>query len=428
MSMEEFLEECGLRGPLRLIVDDPLAVGGPSVWEVRQPFAVIGREAWADLPLARADVSRCHAYLQVIAGRIFCVDLHSRMGIRWMEGRRPWGWIDEGETVRIGPIQLRPAEAGSVLPAQWTAADALPISRAFGLPTSDEAVLRLIDTEGRPPAWRVSRSLVMVGRAPSCKVQVPGLGCADVHAGLVRTRGGLWVVDLLGPGGTRVNGVSVRCARLGDGDELQFGTRQFVVHWGASASRLLAAMSAPRPRRDPGFAMPPVSGAAPEGPLEQVAVTATPLVESENSLVVELLREMSRQQAENSEQFQKVVFMLYQMHQDQMTLVNDELERLRRLVDERTALPGPRATGAALRAPAAPERSPSSPLPAPSPLPGVPPLPASPADLVDASPAPGEDPQGDAHLLLARRLSTVQNAGRGRLTRLLGRNRRPRKR
>lgn len=430
MHTEEFLEECGLSGSLRLAVDDPHAAVGPGAWELHQPFAVIGREAPADVVLGRADVSRCHAYLQAIGGRVFCVDLHSRTGIHWEEGRRPWGWVDPGEAVRIGPARIRPGGSASGRPAQGSVVDALPISRAFGLFTGDEAVLRLLDSDVRPSAWRISRSLVLVGRSPSCKVQVPGPGCADVHAGLVRTRGGLWIVDLLGPGGTRVNGVPVRCARLGDGDELLLGSHRFVVYRGASASRIVAAMAAQRPRRDPGFAVPPVSGAAPEGPFEQASATPAPLVESENSLVVELLREMSRQQAENTEQFQKVVVMLYQMHQDQMTLVNGELERLRRLVDERTALPPSPGAGSSPRTPAALERSPSSSstLPVPSPFHDVPTLP----DLADACLAAGEDPQGDVHLLIARRVSTAQTEGRGRLNRLFGGiargRRRPRKR
>src|SRR5262245_26155864 len=70
-STSQFLRACGAAGPLRLSVESP---AGEEVirGEFDQPFLLIGREEWADLPLANSAVSRRHAFLQVIDGRLFC--------------------------------------------------------------------------------------------------------------------------------------------------------------------------------------------------------------------------------------------------------------------------------------------------------------------------------------------------------------------
>src|SRR5438067_12259201 len=104
--MAQFLEACGATGPLQLQVEAP---GQPEPVRrlLPQPFAVVGRNPEADLPLDDARVSQRHAYLQVIAGRLFCVDLQSRTGVSW--GRRPLrsGWLERDRAVGIGPFRVR---------------------------------------------------------------------------------------------------------------------------------------------------------------------------------------------------------------------------------------------------------------------------------------------------------------------------------
>src|SRR5436305_14464277 len=76
---EEFSTDCGLAGPLELDV----ATAGLPGWRCTfaQPWVVIGREQGATLPLDDAAVSRRHAYLQVLDGRLFAVDLGGRTGL-----------------------------------------------------------------------------------------------------------------------------------------------------------------------------------------------------------------------------------------------------------------------------------------------------------------------------------------------------------
>ena len=107
--MHEFLEACGLDGRLRLDLDGP---AGPVRLALEQPFAVIGRNVGADLTLSDRRVSRRHAYVQAIAGEVFCVDLGSRAGILWGRHRRRSGWIDREQGVVINPFRIRRRPGG----------------------------------------------------------------------------------------------------------------------------------------------------------------------------------------------------------------------------------------------------------------------------------------------------------------------------
>jgi hypothetical protein len=80
-SPQEFLEACGARSPLVLEIERY----GPSE-KVRHtlslPFALIGHDERADLRLDDEQVSSRHAYLQVAAGRLWCV-MSYRRGLQY---------------------------------------------------------------------------------------------------------------------------------------------------------------------------------------------------------------------------------------------------------------------------------------------------------------------------------------------------------
>ena len=54
--------------------------------EFNYPYAIVGRGEGCDIILPDPEISFRHAYLQVIEGRVFCVDLASRNGVRWPDG------------------------------------------------------------------------------------------------------------------------------------------------------------------------------------------------------------------------------------------------------------------------------------------------------------------------------------------------------
>src|SRR5215469_18968862 len=77
-----FRTSCGATAPLELKVSGPgWGDGERRVFE--HPFVLVGRQEGSCLRLEDGEVSRRHAYLQQLGGRVFCVDLGSRTGIRW---------------------------------------------------------------------------------------------------------------------------------------------------------------------------------------------------------------------------------------------------------------------------------------------------------------------------------------------------------
>ena len=84
-----FAEACGATAPLDLRVD---LVGGGVLAEgtVAQPFTLVGRDDACDVTLADPDINPRHAWLQVLGGRVYAVDLGSRTGlgelVRWQNG------------------------------------------------------------------------------------------------------------------------------------------------------------------------------------------------------------------------------------------------------------------------------------------------------------------------------------------------------
>jgi pSer/pThr/pTyr-binding forkhead associated (FHA) protein len=220
--MDLFLRACGATGPPRLGVEPP-AVAAAVRRESGPPFLLAGREARADLPLDDPAVSKRHAYLQVIAGRVFCLDLQSRGGVRWDGRPRHSGWLEPGQAVGIGPFTVRLLGDGLATPAA-PAADYDPLA---SLPPDQDPLprvgLEVLSGSQRNTTWRMDRVLALVGQAPVCQVRAASRGVSRCHCGLLRTPLGLWVIDLMATEGTSVNGTPVRWARLGDGDELRLG-------------------------------------------------------------------------------------------------------------------------------------------------------------------------------------------------------------
>ena len=70
------------------------------------------------------------------------------------------------------------------------------------------------------------RVMSMIGSAKSCKFRLTDRSVSAIHASLLRTPAGLWVVDLRGGHSISVNGVPMRSSELVDGDVLSIGRYQ----------------------------------------------------------------------------------------------------------------------------------------------------------------------------------------------------------
>src|SRR5437879_3614258 len=104
-NQDTFLTACGVEGPLTVTV-----VGRGDLdrraQTVEAPCVVVGSDPRCDVVLKDARVGRAHLYLQVIAGRVYAVDLGSRTGSH--RGMSPCAaaWLREGEFIRVGPFHV----------------------------------------------------------------------------------------------------------------------------------------------------------------------------------------------------------------------------------------------------------------------------------------------------------------------------------
>jgi pSer/pThr/pTyr-binding forkhead associated (FHA) protein len=186
------------------------------------PFTLVGRDDACDVTLTDAEVNPRHAWLQVIAGRVFAIDLGSRTGLGWEGGGTGSGWLDVGTPVRVGPFQIRLRSPVSPKPAPFPPRYN-PLQTDPACTKSRSAVtLEFRNGKRAKDRWVVNRLVTLVGRAPECKVRLTAEDITGHHCGLVFTAEGLWVVDLSGRG-VVVNGERMRVSPLPHGAELWVG-------------------------------------------------------------------------------------------------------------------------------------------------------------------------------------------------------------
>lgn len=380
-----FLAACGATGPLR-VRRQFAGTSDAEVVALDRPFVVVGRDPKADLVLDHGDVSRRHAYLQLVGGRVVCFDLLSRTGTNWRPSRASEG--PPGPVFQVGPFRLRPLETPDADPTP------API---------DPPPFALVPDDSAP--WSPGLDVALIGRASACGLQLEGTGVSKVHAALVWTPEGPWVVDLLADEGVLLNGSPTRFALLDDGDELRLGSARLAVRLDAGprgGPRLIEPTSRPLG--------PPPSRALRRVKARPVptprAVEAEPEVltgrsEVSDELLAALVREFGRSQQEMAAQFQQAIVtvcrMFAGMHQEQMALLRDELAELRRATSPPPALPAAEV--------------PPAPSPPPPPKPKVP----EPPPLREPIP----DVPDDIHVWLARRVQDIQDEGEGRWKKIL---------
>ncbi len=232
-----FLDACGLSSALTLECDDPgLPAASSMCHEHGLPFVVVGRDPRSDFHLNDPLISRRHAYLQVIAGRIFCIDLESRSQIRWDGADDPATkrWLEQDQFIWLGRYRLRwrgrlgkSAQDAEIVdplsshPFDQAAADHLPAAEI-------ELPIRIGETLS---SWKISPRLSLIGRSAECQLVLTDDSVSTYHASLVRTPLGIWVVDMLSRQGVWVNGTRVRWAWLDDGDTLRVGRFAFVLRY-----------------------------------------------------------------------------------------------------------------------------------------------------------------------------------------------------
>ncbi|HEY7159169.1 MAG TPA: FHA domain-containing protein [Gemmataceae bacterium] len=448
-SPQQFLEACGVPTPLQVEVERPDQHETIRT-TLSLPFALVGRDERADLPLDDARVSLRHAYLQVVAGRLWWVDLDSRRGTHGSQGRQTTGLLDAGQRLRIVSFHVRllsgclPDEAEPLTLRNPLSRDSYDLS----LP---RVCLEFWEGTAGPQWWTVDRSLMLVGRASYCKVRLNSPLVSRTHCALLHTPAGLWVIDLLGREGVHVNGTAVRWALLEDADELRIGSFRIRVNSPTAprretpSARCVETKGAPSatstvPSRTFGETLPAelgnlfssVVGLAP------TSSTVVPTgVETNESVLLPFITQFSLMQQQMFDQFQQALTMMVHLfsglHRDQMQLIRQEMNHLQELTRELQGLPAElaRHTSVSSRnAGAAPSPRPTAPVfpiappAAGAALPTLPrsspprPIPSAEPKSSPLSPTPAQS-DAEVHAWLSQRLMVLQQERQSRWQKIL---------
>ncbi len=234
-ALERFRAACGLTVPLALECQDADG-SGFEVHQLGPPFALIGRDPRSDIVLHGSEVSRLHAYVQSIAGGVYCIDLNSRTQLRWDDRDEPavCGWLEPGSLLRIGRHTFRTEQTDALpersvplddpfAPCSDSGVDGVPLPAA-GL----ESPIRMTQQDS---LCRVEGRLALIGRSDSCQIVLRDASVSRFHAALLRTASGVWIADLLSREGLRINGLRVRWGWLEDGDTVRIGQFTFVLRY-----------------------------------------------------------------------------------------------------------------------------------------------------------------------------------------------------
>ncbi|HUG93033.1 MAG TPA: FHA domain-containing serine/threonine-protein kinase [Planctomycetaceae bacterium] len=216
--------------------------GPGELIEVPRPFALVGRSSRCDVRLRGPDVSYRHALIVAVGGGVLCVDLCSRTGTLWDRQPKPAGWLAPRRPAQIGSSLVGVAagdeQDGHVPASDGGGGPGLPSFTDRPAEALPAVALSFNGSRRRRPPWPVNRVLTLVGRSSICWAQLVADSISKVHCGLLLTRDGLWIIDLLGRGGVEVNQAPVeRCLRLAEGDSLKIGPFRAQVRYSGGLER-----------------------------------------------------------------------------------------------------------------------------------------------------------------------------------------------
>lgn len=442
LSIDRLQEACGTTGQLRVSLEWE---GNPEVVTKSffLPCLLAGRDPNIDLSLDDAQVSQRHAFFQVLGGRLFAVDLRSRTGTHWESGSKSSGWVEPGETIRIGPFRLR-FDGDGLQGVGEVSGDWNPLtSPAPDLADLPDVTLEFLQGPTRPMTWRINQALTLIGRSNDCGICLRDASVSFFHGYLLRTPAGTWVIDLFSRGGIQLNGRRVRWGRLDAGDQLQVGN--FVLR-----SRPEAPLHAGLPRESTDESDAPAAAAPSFNPVlgengshvetlngseaavadARVGGAVTPVrrgldkTSLQEVILAPLVNQFAALQSQMVAQFQQSILMMVdrfrEMHREQFGLIRQEVDRLHQITEELQSL---QAQVERQSRPAASEAAPApAPVAAPEaaePEPATDPLISTKLPPLEL-PQPKADPNdGAVHIWLYDRITQLQHERQSTLKKIV---------
>jgi pSer/pThr/pTyr-binding forkhead associated (FHA) protein len=289
------------------------ATGQILDFSFNSPYTFIGRSSGAGVRLDDASVSQGHAYLQVIEGVPFCIDLGSRTGVVWDDGTQGQGWVLPEHTLQIGVFDLQVECSGEPRPgAQTDGADTDHDAPPVLTPAAVE-IHGMPQAAGANTLHPLDRAITLVGRHPSCDLRLLDSSIAYFQCALVNTTDGVWLVDTMTRKGAMINGRVTRLARARDGDLIEFGKLSLLMRIGSHHGAGLAL-------RTP----------TPAAVLDPAKTISTAVSESLAGVLVPV--------GEMMKQFQQCYLSMAQMfaamQQEHSALVSEQLRQMQDMADE----------------------------------------------------------------------------------------------
>ncbi|WP_197444171.1 FHA domain-containing protein [Maioricimonas rarisocia] len=261
----------GADRPLRFALQGPEG-GPPDYIELDRPYALVGRSPQCDIRIDGPGIGFRHAYIQVYARRVWCVDLFSPGGVSW-DGPPTHGWLSPQHKLQIGNHTLQLFDDGWMFDGSFPApTDLKPHEMTQpefgGFPRVD---LELLNKPFEGQAWPINRILTLLGRDERCRITCADREISRVHCGLLMLPSGLWAIDMLGRGGTTINGRQRDCMLVGNGHELGIGPYRIRAVYRQGEARLPQPVAPepepepepePQPQRQPAPSSPPTASSA----------------------------------------------------------------------------------------------------------------------------------------------------------------------
>jgi hypothetical protein len=411
-----FCEACGLTAPLRLSVTWSWKPSPPTSLTLDRPFFLAGQDPRCQVHLGGPGIRGLHLLGQVIAGQVFLVDLSGKASLRWGSEAGLAGWLGDEAPVVVGPYGLTRTDAAGAQARTGQPPLPSPLelrpADAQALPTVN---LAMKDRSGETAIWTMSRMLSFIGKMGICKLRLRHHRVAHMHASLVRTPQGVWIVDLLSREGTHVNGALIAFARLQDKDILRIGPIEMRVQ--IEANRPAAPQALILPLEPLPLAPSVVANGLP-GPGANLAGGRTTGVEA--SLVSVLLEQFRNLQQQMFDQYQQSLQFLAQMmvssQQNNRADIQQEMAALRQLGEELRTIKAQMTASTALPEP---PRVRLEAKPAPTAQPTKPAAGSVPPVANGAAPVNVPAENAEAHVWLSRRIVELQQEHQTRWTRLL---------
>ncbi len=208
-----FSVACGLTEPYRITCTHRIT-GDTETAEFDEPFIFFGRHPQNTAQLDDPSVSKKHAYLQVIDGHAFLVDFGSRTGIRVDGNPIVHGWVNPGQSVEIGEYNVQ------IVGLLKAAADRPLSTTAVTAPSLLQLAISNDPASQGSVVCPLHSPMTLIGRHPQCNFRLLDERLNFFHLSVVQTANDVWLIDLPGSGGTRLNERLVRSSVLQVGDRI----------------------------------------------------------------------------------------------------------------------------------------------------------------------------------------------------------------